>query len=67
MAKRGRPPKKTEERRDRVLRVRLTSDEHQRFAKSIGDRTMSDVVRSLIIKYIREAERKTAGDSWKAW
>ena len=67
MVKRGRPPKRSEERRDRVLRVRLTGDEYQRFADSIGDRTVSDVVRSLIIKYTREAERKAAGESWKAW
>jgi hypothetical protein len=50
-----------------VLRVRLTRDEHQRFAKIIGDRTMSEVVRSLIIKYTREAERKAANESWRAW
>ena len=67
MAKRGRPPKRTEERRDRVLRVRLTREEYQRFAESIGDRTMSEVVRALIIKYTRDAERKAAGESWKAW
>ncbi|HEY46148.1 MAG: hypothetical protein AMJ88_09695 [Anaerolineae bacterium SM23_ 63] len=67
MVKRGRPPKRSEERRDHVLRVRLTREEHQRFAESIGGRTMSEVVRSLIIKYTREAERKAAGESWKAW
>jgi hypothetical protein len=67
MAKRGRPPKRSEERRDRVLRVRLTKEEHQRFVESIGDRTMSEVVRSLIIKYTRDAERRAAGESWKAW
>ena len=67
MAKRGRPPKQSEERRDRVLRVRLTKDEYQRFAESIGDRTMSEVVRSLIIKHTRDAERKAANKSWKAW
>jgi hypothetical protein len=67
MAKRGRPPKRSEERRDRVLRVRLTNDEYQRFAESIGDRTMSEVVRSLIIKYTRDVERKATGESWKSW
>ena len=67
MAKRGRPPKRSEERRDRVLRVRLTNDEYQRFAESIGDRTMSEVVRSLIIKHTMDAERKAANKSWKAW
>lgn len=67
MAKRGRPPKRTEERRDRVLRVRLTGEEYQRFTERIGDRTMSEVVRSLIVKYTRDAERKAAGESWKAW
>lgn len=67
MTKRGRPPKRSEERRDRVLRVRLTGDEYQSFVKSIGDRTMSEVVRSLIIRFTREAERKAADESWKAW
>jgi hypothetical protein len=67
MTKRGRPPKRSEERRDRVLRVRLTRDEYQSFARSIGDRTMSEVVRSLIIRFTREVERKAANESWKAW
>ena len=67
MAKRGRPPKGAEERRDRVIRVRLKREEYDRFAKSIGDRTMSEVVRSLITRYTGEAERKAAQESWKAW
>jgi hypothetical protein len=54
-------------KRDAVLRVRMTKEAYGRFARVAGDRSMSEIVRMLIDRYVREQERKSSEDSWKAW
>lgn len=67
MKRRGRPSKRPQDRRDAVLRVRMTQEEYERFAKATGERPMSDVVRSLIRQYVQGVERKRAAKSWRSW
>jgi carbon monoxide dehydrogenase subunit G len=67
MKKRGRPPKLPEERQDIVLRVRMTREAYQRFAESVGERSMSQVVRTLIAHFVQDVEKSGADKSWRVW
>ncbi len=67
MKRRGRPSKRPQERRDAVLRVRMTPEEYERFAVATGERSMSDVVRGLIQQYVREVEKRKTAKSWRTW
>ena len=67
MKKKGRPPKPPEERRDVVLRVRMTQEAYQRFAESVGERSMSQVVRALIARFVHDVEKGGVDKSWRVW
>lgn len=67
MPSRGRPPKAPDERRDRILRVRMTQEDFERFAACTQGQTMSDIVRMLIRGYVRRVEQQRTSASWRAW
>lgn len=67
MPSRGRPPKSPDERRDRVLRVRMKQEDYDRFASCTQGQTMSEVVRMLIRQYVRQIERRKTAESWRTW